>query len=107
MIWLTPWEAVEDGAETQGIRAGFEDELRREVGPGHVLQGLNARLIGRRYDRDTALFLLDDGRIARVHLTWRQDTENDPRWPDTTIYVGAQDWQERGLAADHAEWAIA
>ncbi len=106
MIWLMPWEAVEDGGETQGFRAGFEDELRREVAPGHVLHGLNARLIGRRYDRDTALFLLDDGRIAKVHLTWRRDTEIDPRWPYTTIYVDVRDWQERGLAADHAELMV-
>lgn len=107
MRWLTPWEAVEDNAESESFRAGFEHELRKEVGPGHVLCGLNARLIGRRYDRDTALFLLDDGRIARVHLTWRQDTEIDPRWPETTIYADPHDWWNRGLAEDHADWTSA
>lgn len=104
MRWLTPWEAVADDTEAASFRAGFEAELRKEVGPGHVLEGLNARLIGRRYDRDTALFLLDDGRIACVRLTWRQDTEIDPHWPGTTIYADARDWQRHGLAEDHAEW---
>lgn len=107
MIWLAPWEAVEDNLETGSIRAGFMNELRKEVGPGHVLYGLNAKLIGRRYDRDTTLFLLEDGRIARVHLTWRQDSEIDPRWPETTIYADAKDWQTRGLVTDHDEWSMA
>lgn len=106
MIWLTPWQAVDEVAETDAYRTGWERQLRKEVGTGHVLENLNARLIGRRYDRDTALFLLDDERIAKVHLTWRQDQKIDPHWPETTIYAGVEDWQARGLAADHAEWQI-
>lgn len=68
--------------EAQAI--GFEDELRRECVPGHVLHGLEVRAVATADWSDDALFELEDGRWALVHLTWK--TETDPKWPATAIY---------------------
>lgn len=106
MEWLEPWEPVgeEMTAESQSVREAWERELRTEVAPGHVLYGLDAKLIARRYDCDDGLYRLEDGRVARVHLTWKQAQEIAPRWPETTIYPSLEHWVVTGQRRDHAEW---
>jgi hypothetical protein len=83
MKWLELWEPVGDEmtVESQSFREAWERELRKEVTSSHVLYGFEAKLIARRYDSDDALYKLDDGRVARVHLTWKQAEEIGPRWP--------------------------
>ena len=71
----------------------FERELAVEVGAGHPLHGLSARLIARRLDRDDALFSLADGRLAEVHLTWRKSVEPDCRWPSVSLFSGLDEWR--------------
>ncbi|WP_291843246.1 hypothetical protein [Maricaulis sp.] len=74
-----------DWFEVQEVQAaGFEDELRRECVPGHVLYGLEVRAVATADWSDDALFEQEDGRWALVHLAWR--TETDPKWPGTAIY---------------------
>jgi hypothetical protein len=85
---------------------GWETELVREVGPGHPLYQVEAALIARRFDTDDALYLLDGGRVAVVHLTWRQSQEPDPRWPETEIFRSIDSWEMEGLARDHAAWLL-
>ena len=63
---------------------GFEAELRRECIEGHVLYGLEVRAVATADWSDDALFALEDGRWALVHLTWK--TETDPGWPATMLY---------------------
>lgn len=100
MRMLTPWYSVEDEA----VRAGLERQLVREVGPRHVLYKLPARLIARRQDNDDCLFALEDGRVAYVHLTWRNGQEKDPRWPAAMIYDSLAQWSERVMLPDSEAW---
>ncbi|MDQ0319018.1 hypothetical protein QO002_001156 [Pararhizobium capsulatum DSM 1112] len=103
MKWLEPWEHVRATMDETHLLA-WEAELVREVGPGHPLFQINATLIARRFDRDDALYLLADGRVAKVHLTWRQSQEPDPRWPETEIFGSLEIWEDVGLKRDHADW---
>ena len=103
MQWLAPWEPVRAPMDEDYL-TGWETELARETGPGHPLYRTPAKLIARRFDCDDALFELEDGRVALVHLTWIQRQESDPRWPATQIYASLEEWEREGLAADHADW---
>jgi hypothetical protein len=80
--WPETWYEPTDPRVLKNLVA----QLRTEVGIGHTLKGINVRLIALRGASDDALFQLDDGRVAEVHLTWRQSAETDPRWPRTTIF---------------------
>jgi hypothetical protein len=71
----------------------LEAQLSREVGDGHPLKGVAARLLARAHVSDDALFTLGDGRVALVHLTWKQSgPETDPRWPVTHIFASRDEW---------------
>ena len=83
--------------EDQAI--AFEDELRRECMPGHVLHGLEVRAVAVADWSDDSLFEIEDGRWAKVHLTWKAET--DPKWPATEIF---KDF-EAVLKRLHAEFA--
>lgn len=96
--WLAPWYGVEDPEQRRAI----ENELRREICDAHVLAGEAATLIARRGDMDEALFLLSDGRVAEVHLTWSRSRELDPRWPTTAIYASLDIWVEQCMVPLHA-----
>ena len=98
--WLAPWSGVDDEAE----RRELETELRREMCETHVLAATTFTLLARRRDMDEALYLLPDGRIAEVHLTWASHQESDPRWPATVIYASLKDWAERSMVPTHAEF---
>jgi hypothetical protein len=73
-------------------RQEMVEELQEEVGEGHVLKGLNVRLVARYRGTDDALFALDDGRIAQVHLTWSDEMETDPRFPATRVFPSFEAW---------------
>ena len=96
--WLAPWYGVDDGEERRAI----EGELRREICDTHVLAGKAATLMARRGDMDEALFLLSDGRVAEVHLTWGHSREMDPRWPTTTFYDSLDHWARQSMIPLHA-----
>ncbi len=74
MEWLEPWYPVTDAAVCEGLAA----QLAIELGKKHVLFGARATLLARRDDTDDALFLLEDGRVAEVHMTWRKSAEPVP-----------------------------
>jgi hypothetical protein len=80
--WLEPW-AILPPTE----RGDVEREFRREVGPGHILYGRNARALLRRVDRDDVLFVLDGPvQLAVVHLTFTAMPPERPPWPTTETY---------------------
>lgn len=98
MEWIKPWQPFDVPSHVES----FEAELRRELSPGHRLSGLPLRAIGRRPDRDDALFAIEDGsgRVAQVHLTWLGAEERLP-CPVARIYNDVADWiadQERAGA---------
>ena len=96
--WLAPWEPTE---------AKLDVELEREVGPGHSLHGRRAVAVARRRDQDDVLFWLPDGPalLAVVHLTWTGQRERSPAWPFVILYSSIEDWIERGMRPDHAEYS--
>jgi hypothetical protein len=79
------------------MAGALESELHRELCPTHILYAKSVRLIARRDDMDDALFALDDGRFAEVHLTWRGSVEPDPRWPATAIFASMDEWRQRSM----------
>jgi hypothetical protein len=97
--WLEPWMPI-DGDKA---RSTFEAELCRELGAGHPLLGLPVVAIARRGDQDDVLFMLSDGRVAEVHLTWRRRREDDARWPRTSIYPSVEAWTEHRMMRHHEE----
>src|SRR5262245_12630810 len=97
---LDPWMPVESGE----ARSAFEAELYRELGAGHSLSGLPVVAIARRADQDDVLFMLGDGRVAEVHLTWLGRPEDVPRWPGTSIHASIEAWIEQRMMPDHEEF---
>src|SRR5690348_14998018 len=89
MRWPDPWRPVSDPGE----RATLEEQFEREAPTSHVLAAISITCIGRRDDTDDALFLLPDGRVAEVHLTWASGSVGDP-WPSTVIFPGLNNWAE-------------
>jgi len=88
MNWPEPWSPIENPDEKRAM----ETELQREVKEGHPLFGIRGVARGRRYDQDDVLFDLQDGsgRIAEVHLTYRE--YNAPPFPWTCLFNNADDW---------------
>ncbi|MGJ4959559.1 hypothetical protein ACQR1H_28240 [Bradyrhizobium sp. HKCCYLRH2015] len=84
-----PWYWLTD----DHLRATFEVELARELAPGHALANLPVRSIAKRDDCDDVLVMLNDGRVAAVHLTWSGRRDADTRWPTTVIYESLEDWR--------------
>lgn len=103
--WLEPWYPVTEfgAAKAQAMGVALEGELHKELCPVHILYGKRVCLIARRADTDDALFALDDGRVAEVHLTWRGSVEPDRRWPSTTIFASMEEWRARSMRPLH-EW---
>jgi hypothetical protein len=105
VTWLEPWYPVDEFGPDKAVEmaAALEKQLRREICCSHVLHGQSVRLIARRADTDDALFALTGGRVAEVHLTWRQGTEPDPRWPDCAIFASLDQWVRESMVPLH-EW---
>jgi hypothetical protein len=88
--WLDPWYPTD--------QAGLVEQLRAEMGPGHILETEpEIRAVARRDDSDDALFALADGRVAEVHLTWRRSRETDSRWPLTAIFGSLAEWGRESM----------
>ena len=100
MEFLEPWFAVGSDA------LPLQRELASELGPRHPLKGREMRAVARRQDCDDVLFVsVDDPQVvAVVHLTYANRPEVDPQWPGTTFFESIEDWIERGMTADHADF---
>jgi hypothetical protein len=95
--WLRPWYRLDNDKE----RLSLERELQRELSERHVLWKKAVMIIARRYDQDDILARMSDGKVAEVHLTWRGETETDPRWPRTQIHGTIDEWRERSMRPLH------
>jgi hypothetical protein len=78
-----PWLQV---SECDDVGRGLVAELEREVQPGHHLAGRKAVPIAKCGGCDDAIFRVDDGTWAIVHLTWSRRPEAPP-WPRTERIV--------------------
>jgi hypothetical protein len=100
MEYLTPWHAL----GSNSLR--LQTELAAEVGSDHPLYGRDMRAVAVRQDCDDVLFVsVDEPQVvAVVHLTWSGRPERDPRWPETMFFASMEDWIERGMMVDHADF---
>ena len=93
-----PWYTVSD----ESVEA-LVSELRREAVAGHPLYDVDVVVIARREDRDDVAFMVPDGRVAVVHLTWSGRPESNSRYPTVIWYEGTDAFQLR-LDDDHSEF---
>jgi hypothetical protein len=98
--WLVPWHPVDDPAMRRNLLA----ELQRELPKGHVLTGANLTVFARRQDRDDVLFVLSDGRVAIVHLTYSRKRERLPDFPRTRLYETLDRFVEKAMKPAHRDW---
>jgi hypothetical protein len=69
-----------------------EQELARELAPGHILENRAGRALMRRTDCDDVLFAVrNSAEVALVHLTWSGNREQ-PGFPHTRIFASMLDW---------------
>lgn len=79
---------ADDWLPVDQVSAGtLSEELSAEMGQDHVLRHERWQVIARRLSRDDIIVLLDDGRVAKVHLTWNLHPEPDGYWPSTEIHA--------------------
>jgi len=78
----------------------FEEQLSRELPPGHVLLGIAVHAIARVDGADDVLYELLDGtnRVAVVHLTFTQNVDSD--WPWTELYSSYSVWVSDRMQRD-------
>jgi|LSQX01.2.fsa_nt_gb hypothetical protein len=97
---LDPWVPIREYAHN------LEQELRKEVGPGHPLYALPVQAIAQRTDSDHVLFEVGSAEhpYAVVHLTWTGEPEHDPKWPDTQLFSTREQWVEQRMKPDNVKF---
>ena len=96
------WDLRGNDAEVDRLRGSLERELQREIAPGHPLYGRSAKAVARCHRCDDALFDLEDGQFAQVHLSYPKQAPDRPPYPKTTEL---RDWARACEAVeDHARW---
>jgi hypothetical protein len=68
------------------MAAELDEELLREVAPGHPLHERRCIAIAKCEANDDVLFAVGAAGLAVVHLTWSHRPERPP-WPTTTFYA--------------------
>lgn len=80
--WRTVWGTT-DALE-------FDEELKREVPVGHVLDDRRTETVAvKRLRKESIHWLTDDRKWAVVHFTWT--VERDPRWPSIVVVASWTD----------------
>jgi hypothetical protein len=93
VVLLEPWHGVNSPEH-------LEEELARELAPGHRLHGRRLRAVARRSDREDVLFV-GDTLVAVVQLTWADAT--GPLLPLADIYPSVDLWVTQRMNLDHDE----
>ncbi len=93
--FLLPWEAVKGEDSVPLMR-----ELAAELSVAHPLYGMRLEAVARSIKADDALFELQDGRCAWVHLTWSGKAER-PHWPSHRIYGDFAAWADAVMFPEH------
>jgi hypothetical protein len=92
--FLEPWQKTD-----QKI---FEEELKKEISPQHLLFGKQVSVIAHRLDQDECLFeIVNENKFAQVHLTWKGKAETDNTWPRTSIFTSFKEWKEQVMIIDN------
>jgi hypothetical protein len=93
MEFLYPWVALRNPKD-------IDDQLAREIPPGHVLIGVPVQALAQMDGSDDFLYQLLDGtgRMAVVHLTY---TENvSAQWPWTEFFASYTEWATTRMKSD-------
>jgi hypothetical protein len=96
--FLAPWYDFIPG---QGDT--FLQELKRELSPGHKLEGLDLVALGHSGAADDALFEAEDGRVFQVHLTFSRRTEQPPL-PRCRVHAHAEEWIQQVMLPANEEY---
>lgn len=89
------------GARHFSAREALVQELKRELPPGHILEGLDFVACGLFVlTHKDFLFTTNDQQkpLACVHLTFHK--ESQPPWPWTTVFTSLGEWQAE-MNKDH------
>ena len=99
IAWRGPWESSAPDSASHS-----EAELQRELCPGHVLFGCQARALGHRRDCDDVLFGIvhPSARYAVVHLTFQRETR--PEWPSTKLFATLEEFVQLRLLPDAEDY---
>jgi len=81
----------------------FLSELRRELSPGHSLEGLELFPLGHSGAAAAALFEAEDGRVFQVHLTQSHHIEQAPL-PRCRVYSNVDEWVQRVMRPANEEY---
>jgi hypothetical protein len=82
-------EPLRDLRDATGEAAMLHAQLLREIGPGHVLHGVELHVIARATPQDDVIVQTTDGRVALVHMTWSRRRE-EPPWPTTQTLTSSE-----------------
>jgi hypothetical protein len=97
LSFLEPWyEFLPGQAEV------FLQEIQSELSPGHPLHGAKLAAVAHSGRADDALFQLEDGRVADVHLTFSGRAEQPP-WPRHQVYTSLEEWVQKVMIPAHEE----
>jgi len=79
----------------------YEEQIAKELLPGHVLFGVPMKALARIDGRDEYLFsLLDDtNRVAVVHLSFSVSVS--PEWPWVELYSSIDKWAAKHMPIDN------
>ena len=90
--WQKPWQFV--------LEPSTVDELKRELNKNHVLRGKSCVQVARRCDNDDVVYIVNDEKLAFVHLTWSGKEDRCDEFPWTVIYDSVKDFVEKQLNPD-------
>ena len=96
------WDLRGSSAEDAVERRRVEDELIREVAPGHPVHGQHPAAVASCTHCDDCLFMIDGNRFAVVHLSWPEQGPDRPPWPDTDV---CDNWEAvEAYLSKHDDW---
>jgi hypothetical protein len=96
--FLKPWCDFVPGQGDKFLR-----ELRCELSPGHLLEGLALSPVGHSGAADDAIFEAEDGRIFQVHLTFSHHIEQTPL-PSCQVYSNIEEWVQSVMRPANQEY---
>ncbi len=96
--WKLPWrELCPDHRETLSL----QEELDKEISKAHPIYGKEPRIVARRIDTDDVLVLLNNNKVAVVHLTYSGQVDQFPEeYPWTTIFENMETFVEECMKVD-------
>ncbi len=72
---------------------------------GHLLFGENVSAIAKRRDCDDVLFeLVEEGKFAVVHLTWKMKKEANAAFPYTKVFENWTDLYQNCIVRDNLDY---